>query len=53
MEMTRAGGEICEFLTWGLMGAGVALTTAFVTAPLGIVIGAVGAVGYFAGGCGK
>lgn len=46
------GANKCEFFTWALMGLGATLCTSVVAAPLGVVIGGVGAASYFAGGCG-
>lgn len=46
------GGNRCEFYTWMLIGVGITLSTSVVAAPLGIVIGGVGAASYFGGGCG-
>lgn len=52
MEVVIGGGERCQFVTWGFIGIGSALMTAGITAPLGIVIGGIGAFSLFAGGCG-
>lgn len=53
LEAIQGGGDRCEFVAATIAGFGGILCTAIITAPLGIVMVAVGAGSYLAGGCGK
>lgn len=53
LESIQGGGDRCEFVAATIAGFGGILCSAIVTAPLGIVLVAVGVGSYLAGGCGR